>query len=156
LSECSHPSESVEVRKFIPTFGGVPTFRRQCLECCAVVDRDELDPVDLPGGVLACDVMLSKFERKKRTATGFGGRGNSKSRNLGKFYRSSKWRKQRDRIINRDRYRCADCGAPATCAAHIRYSDPIESTPDSDIKASCDECNQKEREQRITRGVLGG
>lgn len=156
--ECSHPPARIEIRKFPPAIGGVPTFRRQCLDCFEMLDRRGLDPLNLPGGVLARDVVLCKFKPKKRTHTGFGGRGNSKRQTLEAFYRSAFWRGpngQRARVLARDGFQCI-CGAPATCAAHIRYSDPLESTPDRDVRASCKGCNDDEREQRITRGVLGG
>lgn len=149
---CDHPEDQVEVRRFRRAFGG-ESFRRLCLACGEKLDRRPLDPLDLPGGVLACDVPLVPNPRPAKTR-GLGGRGNSKRRAYEKFMRSSAWRKQRERVLARDRYRCR-CGDPATCVAHDRYSDPIERTPDRDMHASCDECNRLEREQRITRAVLG-
>ena len=151
---CPHPEDRVEVRRFRRAFGG-ESFRRLCLECGEKLDARPLDPLDLPGGVSACDVPLHTPPRVPR-ARGLGGRGNSKRRAWEKFMRSAAWRKQRDRVLARDRYRCVDCGAPATCAAHRRYSDPIERTPDRDIVASCEQCNRAEREKRITKAVLGG
>lgn len=150
---CEHPEDRVEVRRFRRAFGG-ESFKRLCLECGEKLDSRALDPMDLPGGILACDVPLAPNPRPAKTR-GLGGRGNSKRRSWEKFMRSSAWRKQRERVLARDGYRCRDCGAPATCAAHRRYSDPIERTPDRDVVASCDRCNQIEREQRITRAVLG-
>lgn len=153
MTDCAHPEDQVEIRRFRRAFGG-ESFRRFCLECGEKLDARPLDPLNLPGGVNACDVQLHVPPRVSR-ARGLGGKGNSKRRAWEKFMRSSGWRKQRDRVLARDRYRCRDCGAPATCAAHRRYADPIERTPDSDIVASCEQCNRDEREQRITRAVLG-
>lgn len=149
---CSHPDERVEVRRFRRAFGG-ESFRRLCLECGEKLDARPLDPLDLPGGVLACDVPLHTPPRVPR-ARGLGGRGNSKRRDYERFLRSAKWRKQRDRVLARDKYRCR-CGEPATCVAHDRYAPRIEDTPDRDLHASCTPCNNAEREQRITRAVLG-
>ena len=151
MTDCQHPEDRVEVRRFRRGFGGGESFRRFCVACGTKLDARPLDPMNLPGGVLACDVALHPNPRIPR----FQGRGNSKRRNFEKFLRSAKWRKQRDRVLARDGYRCRDCGAPATCAAHRRYANPIEATPDRDVVASCDECNQAERTERITRRVLG-
>lgn len=68
-----------------------------------------------------------------------------------RFVHSAAWRAQRSRVLQRDGYLCR-CGEEATEGAHQRYSDPIEATPDSDIEASCRDCNQREREQRIAFG----
>lgn len=166
-SVCIHPPGRVEVRKFPPTGLGarVPTFQRQCLDCLEVLDLRPLDPTNLPLGAVACNVPICEFdrkaERKARGRTGLGGRGNSKRRTLEAFYRSAAWRNpksgQRARVMARDGWLCQDCAArgirtPATDAAHIRYADPVERTPDSDVKASCSDCNQRERTDRIRRG----
>lgn len=147
---CAHPEDQVEIRRFRRAFGG-ESFRRFCLVCGSKLDARPLDPMNLPGGIHPSTVALHPTPCIPR----FNGKGNSKRRNFEKFLRSSKWRKQRDRVLARDRYLCQDCGAPAECAAHIRYASPIEATPDRDIKASCNACNMAERERRITRGVLG-
>lgn len=153
MTDCAHPEDQVEVRRFRRAFGG-ESFKRLCLACGLKLDHKGLDPLNLPGDVPACDVPFAP-NPKVPPIHGLGGRGNSRRRKLDAFYRSSAWRKQRERVLARDRYRCVDCGAPATCAAHRRYANPIESTPDRDVVASCDACNQAEREQRITRAVLG-
>lgn len=150
---CAHPEDRVEVRRFRRAFGG-ESFRRLCLECGEKLDARPLDPLDLPGGVLACDVQLHTPPRVPR-ARGLGGKGNSKRREYEKFLRSAKWRKQRDRVLARDKYRCQDCHGPAECVAHLRYAARIEDTPDRDLQASCTACNMAERERRLTRSVLG-
>ena len=155
--DCTHPEDRVAVRRFRSGFGG-ESFKRLCLACGTKIDRRKLDPADLPGGVLACDVPLAPNPKpKKKGRGGLGGPGNSKARNYDRFMKSAKWRKQRDRVLARDGYRCRmnRCGAPANTGSHIRYAARIEDTPDSDIVASCKACNDREREQRITRGVLG-
>lgn len=147
---CRHDAEG-SLRKW-PRIGQPPGFALQCPECGArgpwvdVLDvlADRIDPGLVPMAKLS------------RGSTGLGGDGNSKRRAYRKFLRSAGWKRQRERVLARDRYRCADCGAPATCAAHIAYADPIERTPDRDVKASCEECNQREREDRIASAVLGG
>jgi hypothetical protein len=153
VAECAHPEDRVEVRRFRRAFGG-ESFKRLCLACGEKLDTRALDPVNLPGGVLACDVPLAPNPKYPSFRIGLGGKGNSKRRNYDKFLRSSAWRKQRDRVLARDHYRCR-CGAPATCAAHDAYAVRIEETPDSCIHASCDACNQSERQRRIARSVLG-
>jgi len=147
---CDAGTES-DLRKW-PRIGQPPGFARQCRGCGSRgAWIDVLDVIS--DGVDPGSVPMAKLSRG---STGLGGDGNSKRREYRKFLRSAAWRRQRERVLARDRYRCADCGAPATCAAHIRYADPIERTPDRDVKASCDECNQAERESRIASAVLGG
>ena len=152
LSRCARPAGSFpEALRKWPRLGALPGFAIQCEECGRrgpFVDVLDVlaEGVD-PGLVFLADIS--------KGSTGLGGQGNSGRREFQKFYRSASWKRQRERVLARDQYRCADCGAPASCVAHIGYANPIESTPDRLVKASCDDCNQAERVDRITRKVMG-
>lgn len=146
---CPHPEDRIEVRKF-PRMGKPAGFKRQCLECFEEMDSRWLDRRDLPGGVHPGHVLMARIDvHKKRGSTGLGGDGNSKRAAYRKFMGSAAWKRQRERVLARDGDVCRDCGGHATEAAHIRYADPIEKTPDRDIKSSCRDCNSEEKSQRI-------
>ena len=75
-----------------------------------------------------------------------------------------RWKKLRPRILERDGYRCAYCGRPATEVDHyrplVRGGEPFD--PDN-LKASCLACNRargnrmrrKPRVRRLFGGFLG-
>lgn len=156
---CVHPEGRIEWRKWIPSMGGAVRFRRQCLECLAGIGPKDTRPLDLPDDVDPGSLLLAKIDvGKKRGRTGLGGRGNSKRRGYDDYLRSPAWRGKngiRDRVLIRDRNRCQFCGARATDVAHVEYPDDIWKTRPEHCKASCRECNQSERSERIARRVLG-
>lgn len=84
---------------------------------------------------------------KKRRA-----RPGKRRRDYQRFLRSRAWRAQRLRVLQRDGYECRHCGALATEADHLTYGDPIEATVDSQIVASCNDCNLERRASRIAFG----
>lgn len=156
---CTHPETRREWRKWLPSLGGPVRFRLQCLECFEGLGPKDTRPLDLPDGVDPGKLQLARIDfSKKLGRTGLGGEGNSRRRELEKFYRSPLWKGRggiRDRVLIRDGNRCQDCGARATEVAHIEYPPSIWQTRPEHCKASCRDCNQSERQQRITRGVLG-
>lgn len=159
---CSHPPDRVEWRKWIPSLGGPVRFRLQCLECFAGLGPKDTRPLDLPDGVDPSRLVLAAIDvaaiRKKRGRTGLGGKGNSRARELDRFRASPKWRGRggiRDQVLIRDGNLCVDCGARATDVAHIEYPDDPWTTRAEHCKASCSECNQRERQERIAFGRRG-
>lgn len=142
---CSH--DTTEVRRFRYSMGSY--FAHQCAKCHARVGK-KLDPTKL-------DVHPRKvrWAERKQGATGLGGQGNSKRKNLAAYYRSSAWRRKREQVLHRDSFTCQSCGEPGDQVHHIRYPDELGTEPLSDLATSCGECNLEERRQRITRRVLG-
>lgn len=154
---CAHPEDRVEWRKWIPSMGGGVRFRRQCLDCLAGIGPKDTRPLDLPDDVDPAALLMAKIDHRKKGRTGLGGRGNSRSRELKRFYGSKQWKGRggiRDRVLIRDHNRC-ECGAKATEVAHLFYRDSIWDTRAEDCVASCGACNLAEKSQRITRWVLG-
>lgn len=153
---CSHPEDRVEWRKWVPGLGGAIRFRLQCLECLEGIGPKDTRPLDLPDNVDPGSLLMAKIDMgKKRGRTGLGGRGNSKRREFEDYYRSAAWRGRggiRDRVLIRDGNRCQDCGQRATEVAHIEYPADVWKTRPEHCKASCRECNQREREERIAFG----
>lgn len=88
------------------------------------------------------------LRRKHRARPG------KRRRDYRRFMTSRAWRVQRLRVFVRDGYVCQTpgCEEDAIEAAHLRYADPIQDTPDDWIVASCRDCNQRERENRIAFG----
>lgn len=156
---CAHPLDEIEWRKWIPSFGGAVRFRLQCQKCLEGIGPKDTRPLDLPDGVDPSRIVMARMDfAKKRGRTGLGGDGNSRRRDLEKFYRSPKWRGRggiRDQVLIRDGNRCQDCGQRATEVAHITYPPSVWDTRPEHCKASCRACNQAERQQRIAKGVLG-
>jgi 5-methylcytosine-specific restriction endonuclease McrA len=66
----------------------------------------------------------------------------------------------RQRVIRRDRFKCqlryTGCTFRAEEAHHVSYERFGGNERDSDLVASCRNCNLAEREQRIVRRVMGG
>jgi hypothetical protein len=85
-------------------------------------------------------------------------RPNSKKRAYQAALHSTHWKKLRDQVLTA-RPRCErdgpGCTGVATELNHRHYDTLGHETP-ADVEASCRACNQDERTQRITRGVLGG
>lgn len=155
---CTHPGDRVEWRKWPPSMGGAVRFRRQCLECLEGLGPKDTRPLDLPDDVDPGALLMAKLPPSRKGRTGLGGRGNARRRDYEAYMRSPQWRGRggvRDRVLIRDRNRCQFCGARATEVAHVDYPDDIWNTRAENCKASCRDCNQREREQRIASGVLG-
>ena len=156
--ECEHPDEMVEWKKW-PSSMGPPKFGRQCESCGECLDKPLVKLRNVPLEVDAGACLMAKISRstmgKKSGRTGLGGRGNSKSRAYAAYMRSAAWRGPegvREFVLRRDGRICQDCGEEANTAAHIKYPKDIRDTRPSDCKASCEECNQAERPQRIGGG----
>lgn len=85
-------------------------------------------------------------------------RPNSKKRAYQQALHSTHWKKLRDQVLTA-RPRCerqgSGCTGGATELNHRTYERLGAERPE-DVEASCAACNQEERTQRITRGVLGG
>lgn len=126
----------------------------QCVGRCgkrlasAPVLGHDVNPLDLP-----------RFERRKKAQP------NSRKRDYQKFLHSPAWARIRRRVMDRARGLCEmrlwGCTGRATEVHHVDYEAGLEGL-DADgqvdlrkFKASCRGCNLLEREQRITRHVLG-
>ncbi len=141
-NHCPHPQEKREVRRFKKGEGSVFAF--QCLDCFQKIGRN-IRPDDLPGGMHPKDVPWKSIRPQ------FSGPGNSKRREFKAYLGSAAWKKLREKVLHRDNFTCQDCGDPATDAGHITY-ERFGNELLSDLKAQCFDCNQAEREQRISGG----
>ena len=154
---CAHPADRVKWRKWLPSMGRGVRFRQQCLDCLAGIGPKDTRPLDLPDEVDPGALLMAKVDHRKKGRTGLGGRGNSRSRELQRFYRSPQWRGRggiRDRVLERDHNRCK-CGARAREVAHLFYRESVWDTRAEDCVASCGACNLEEKSLRITRRVFG-
>jgi len=91
-----------------------------------------------------------KLRRKKRLRT--RSVQNKRRRQYAAFMASKEWREQRARIIARDESTCRYCGeyTDRPEAHHTAYSEPIESTSDSDIVCACSDCHRAITEGRFS------
>ena len=82
----------------------------------------------------------------------FRGEGNSKAKKYAAYLRSSAWKRRRDAALERDNWECFSCGEIADQADHITY-ERFGNERLSDIRASCGDCNQQARQDRIGGGL---
>lgn len=142
---CTHPNlEEGEVRRFRYANGSY--FALQCPDCLRAVGR-KLEPDAL--GIHPREV---KRAEPKRGRTGLGGSGNSKRRNFEARFRQADWKRLRARVLDRDDFTCRSCGEAATEVHHRTY-ERFGNERLEDLVASCAECNQAERQQRIAGGA---
>ncbi len=128
---------------------GIWVFRAQCQSCGRGVGAKlDVTRIPKPLDVPLWDYKLEREGRKKKPT--------AKTRSRQAFYRSKEWKRQRDRVLARDGFIChlvvgpdgEICGAEnATQAHHVRYSDPIEDTPDSDLISVCEDCHDAHHEK---------
>lgn len=66
------------------------------------------------------------------------------------FYKSSKWKSKRERILRRDEYRCMECKryGKSVSAATVHHIIPLERRPDlklasDNLLSLCNKCHDK-------------
>jgi len=153
VNRCPH--EETEIRKF-ERMGHVPGFAHQCAACLKRAGG-YIDVEDLPDGLDPGEILFRRIDRGR---TGLGGRGNAARRARDDFRSSARWKKQRERVLHRDGYRCRyrlqGCTIKATQAHHESYHpDGIEKTPDSEIVALCKPCHDLHHELERGGGGAG-
>ena len=98
------------------------------------------------------------------TAVPGEGRHNSRRRNYEAFLRSPKWKQIRAEVLEDLRRRqggpvpiCEgeDCVETAVSVHHEAYLPILADTPRSKLRGACMRCQLQERQERITRRVLG-
>ena len=138
-----HPAERVELRKK-PGVSG-PVYVHQCQDCGKKVGPS-IKPEKLsdPRSVPFWNARLAKRPQP-----------NSGTRELQRFYQSPEWRRLSRRVLERDNWTCRTCGEVANQAGHLHYDHPLGEERMEDLIAQCGECNQAEKQQRITGHVLG-
>ena len=55
---------------------------------------------------------------------------------------SWKWRRKRDKVLERDKHRCQYCGNTASDVCHLTYEN-VFAEPLSDLISVCRECHEK-------------
>lgn len=83
-----------------------------------------------------------------------GKRPTARRREFSARFKRGDWKKLRDRVLERDRWTCRLCGEAASEVHHTTYENFGQERL-GDLVASCSDCNQAERQMRITKGVLG-
>jgi len=136
-----HEPSSVSIRKK-KAVGGAIVFVRQCFDCYAQVGGSV--PISRVPNPAVVEWFIHHHQPQP----------NSKRREYLARFKKPDWKRLRSQVLERDGYECQSCGAAATEVHHLTY-ERFESERLSDLTASCRECNMLEREQRITRGVLG-
>jgi len=119
---------------------------RQCRECEALagqVSAREVRELERE----AIERMPWARQRRRRQPT-------ARKRAMAAHLRSPEMRALRKRVFERDNGICRICGEPATDLYHLN-TDSYGRETEKDVVASCAECNAAERQQRITRAVLG-
>ena len=139
----SHPADRVELRRK-PAVGGGVHFVLQCGLCGQQVGRPvPLHRVPDPVNVKRWNARLARRAHPGSVKRGYQAR----------FDRAD-WKKLRRLVLERDRYLCQRCGERADEVHHLTY-ERFGHERIADLAASCLECNQKERCDRIARQVLG-
>jgi len=140
---CTHPLRERELRKKRAVGGGV-RFLIQCQKCGRQVGPalsvDELED--------ARNVRPWNQWRARKPQPG------RKKREYQKRLQSPSWQKLREIIRERDHYECQTCGAYTTEVGHRTY-ERFQNERLEDLELQCSDCNQEERQQRVTRHVLG-
>lgn len=142
MASCFH-EQTGTIRRF--QVGRVSYFGIQCPDCLRLVGP-KLSPSELDEGegqILPGDVPRAD---KKRS---FQGPGNAKKRKYSAYLRTSKWKAKRDECLQAANWECWNCGEVADQADHItyeRFGDELQ----SDLRASCGDCNQQARQDRIS------
>ena len=143
MSRCPpHPEDRIELRKK-PRVGGGSVFIHQCLACGDVVGRVPLERVPDPRIVKHFDSRL--YHQPQLTA---------RRREFVARFKRADWKRLRLLVLERDHYTCRGCQDMATEVHHLTY-ERFGAELLTDLAASCFDCNQREREQRITAHVLG-
>ena len=69
---------------------------------------------------------------------------------MAEFYNSKKWKRKRETILRRDKYRCVMCKrygrlTPATTVHHIKHYDeyPELALKDDNLVSLCHSCHEK-------------
>lgn len=138
---CKAPKPEIRRRKSLS--GSV--FQRQCAHCGAKVGSPiQLDRIERPGEIPLWD--LRKGRRAQPTR---------RRRDYQKRFLKADWKRLRARVLERDNWTCRTCGEPANEVGHLSY-ERFGAERMEDLIAQCGECNQEERQKRITRAVLGG
>ncbi|MCR9093437.1 MAG: hypothetical protein NXI30_04415 [bacterium] len=142
---CMHENtDDTAIRRF--RYSGGSYFALQCPDCLRRVGRK------LEASELDVHPREIRWAEKKRGKTGLGGNGNSKRLNYEARFRQSDWKRLRARVLDRDDFTCRNCGEAADQVHHLTY-ERFWKERLSDLAASCAECNQAERQQRIAGGA---
>jgi hypothetical protein len=91
-------------------------------------------------------VQFFRWLRDRRSPGGspFGhpGGAGGHSREYVAFMASPEWRRQRERVLRRDRHRCTECGGRRGLEAHhLWYASPLRDTPDWALSTLCGGCH---------------
>ncbi len=82
--------------------------------------------------------MLRRTPLKRR------GQATARSRRYRAYLLSPAWRKLRQRILERDGFKCLFCGEEANQVHHLTYA-RFEHELEQDLASSCRECNLEKR-----------
>ena len=133
---CTHEETKIRRR---PRIGQQPdVVQRQCVneDCLEELGK----PVSITDFIPETRLKFPRWVKKPRTP-----QPTSHTRHLEEFRNSPAWRGphgQRQRVLERDEFTCQSCEEIATDAAHKRYADPIEETPDDWIVSLCQSCHR--------------
>jgi len=142
MPHCFHEKPG-SIRKF--KLGGITYFGVQCEDCLRIVGP-KLSPTELEGPEGKIHPKDVSWAEKKKP---FQGKGNVKKRTLQAYYRSSIWKRKRDQVLERDQWICFGCGEIADQVDHITYPEELGTETLDTLRASCGDCNQEARQQRI-------
>ena len=139
-----HPADRAHIRRK-KRLGGGEAFVLQCLACGRQVGGPiALSAVPDPRTVRRWDERLAHRAQPTKRKREYHAR----------FKRPDWTKRLRPAVLARDNYTCQRCGEIATDVGHRTYERFGEERL-SDLEAQSRECNLAEREQRITRSVLG-
>lgn len=137
-ASCFHEKPG-SIRKF--KRGRIVFFGIQCPDCLKLVGP-KLKPDEPEGLIHPKDVPLAEVKRP------FQGEGNSKRKKYAAYLRSAAWKRRQSDVLERDDHTCRHCGGIANGADHLTYEN-FGHEPLEDLVASCNDCNQQARQDRI-------
>ena len=139
-----HPADKGQLTRK-KRLGGGEAFVWQCLACGRQIGGPiSLSSVPDPRAVPRWNERLAHRAQPTKRKRDYHAR----------FKRPDWTKRLRPTVLARDNYTCQQCGEIATDVGHRTYERFGEERL-SDLEAQCRECNLAEREQRITRSVLG-
>ena len=138
---CRHTPVLAKRRVF-----GIESYVYQCGKCGQKIGPSVPTSALTPGQLAGVRLWNPWLRRR--------GRGTARSRRYQAYLGSPEWKRLRQRILERDGFKCLTCAEEATEVHHISYA-RFGHELETDLMAVCRECNQAFRERSIFHRMMG-